>query len=446
MGKREGDTGTGPYTFGWGRRTPPCTAWACDFHLEGGKYHALFFNSPDGLRWNTASRVRCDALPEDDNGDTQCAAYLYDESGQYAPYNYLAALLYRRESGVDRAHVRFLRSQDGVHYEPFPGGPVWYGPGDVMCFLWDETKQRYVVYYKIYEIKGFTKRGKPFSAHSPSFDVRKKKKVSARVSGWLYQGGDLTKPMVKTNVKLRYGGDTSNDGGGVGTDRVLSLRRVIAYAESRDFLHWENERVIITPPERAALGDQGYGICVAQRHGMYIGMYQYFNSLSGVIDLILAWSYDGVHWSLNWDDRILTAGESGAWDAGMVFGPEFFDTGDGRMCLYYGSLGVDHRVPDGAAQIGGVGRAWLRRDGYASLSGGAVETVPLTVRASKFSLNMRGRIQIAVKSPGGDVLASGVARGDGCRVIAPVDMRPFAGQEVVLSMDLTEGEVFSISL
>jgi len=146
------------------------------------------------------------------------------------------------------------------------------------------------------------------------------------------------------------------------------------------------------PPENAPSCEQGYGISVASRHGMYIGMYQYFNSDSGVIDLILAWSYDGEHWNLNWDERVLAAGNEGDWDAGMVFGPEFLDTGDGRVCLYYGSLGVDHTQPDGEA------------------------------------------------------LASGEAQGDGCAIAAPIDLTPYAGEQVVLAFDLTEGELFSVSL
>jgi hypothetical protein len=451
--KTEKDGGTGPYTFGWGKKTPPCTAWAADYHADGGKYKALFFTSPDGLRWNNGERVWADAM-EAEQGNVQGAGYFYDESGRYAPYNYLSYVMYRNEPGIDRFHVRFRRSKDGLHYEPFPEDTAWFGPGDVICIFWDEKKRRYVAYFKIYEIRGVTKGGEPFLAHSPSFDTKRRRK-SARVSGYLYPGDDIAKPAVRMDVKLRIsGGDDGNDDGrdgnddgtGLFSDDQLRIRRVIAYAESGDFLHWENRRVIIAPPENALSCEQGYGISVVPRHGMYIGMYQYFNSRSGVIDLILAWSYDGEHWSLNWDERILVTGPEGAWDHGMVFGPEFMDDGDGRMFLYYGSPGVDHTQPDGPAQIGGVGRAWLRQDGFASLSGGTVETRPLPVKAPSLALNMSGRVKIEVKSPAGEALAAGEAQGDGCGVAASIDMAPFAGREVVLSLDLTEGELYSVSL
>jgi len=232
----------------------------------------------------------------------------------------------------------------------------------------------------------------------------------------------------------------------VPTDEQLRIARVIGYADSADFLHWENEQIVIVPPEGAPLGDQGYGMTVCRRNGMYIGMYQYFNSLNGVIDLILAWSYDGLAWELNWDERILVNGQAGEWDHGMVFGPEFMDSGDGHMFLYYGSLGVDHTQPDGLEQIGGIGRAWLRQDGFASIFGGRFETLPLPVTEPELALNMKGRIQIELRSPEGEVLAEGIAEGDNCDGTVPIDMTPFIGREVVLILDLTEGELFSISL
>jgi hypothetical protein len=155
-----------------------------------------------------------------------------------------------------------------------------------------------------------------------------------------------------------------------------------------------------------------------------------------------------VNFQLNWDDYLLLPGQDGEWDAGMVFGPEFLDMGSGdRMCLYYGSLGIDHRVPDGSPrQIGGIGRAWLRKDGFASISGGTIETCPLTVNAGKIALNMKGGVKITVKTPEGAILASGEARGDHRRIIPQIDITAFTGCQVVLSIDLTAGELFGVSL
>ncbi|MCL1952821.1 MAG: hypothetical protein FWF60_08350, partial [Oscillospiraceae bacterium] len=346
------ERGVGPYAFGWGRKTAPYTAWVGSYDGKKGEYPAFLITSQDGLHWDEARRetdVMCSL------GNVQGAAYLYDPSGSYPGYPYLAAVLYRRTLFVDHFHARFRRSKDGVHWEKFClKDPVWDSTGDVLSFLWDAQKQRYVAYYKIYRIQGTTTAGKPFLAYSGSFDL-KKGETTARFKGYARMAESFgTARPVYMDVELAYGGDQTNDGGGLPTDETLRIQRVIGYADSVDFLRWENEQIVIVPPEGAPLGDQGYGMVVTRRNGMYVGMYQYFNSLSGVIDLILAWSYDGIRWELNWDERILVTGAAGAWDHGMVFGPEFMDGGGGRMFLYYGSLGVDHTQPDGPAQVGGV--------------------------------------------------------------------------------------------
>jgi len=38
------------------------------------------------------------------------------------------------------------------------------------------------------------------------------------------------------------------------------------------------------------------------------------------------------------------------------------------------------------------------------------------------------------------------AEGDDWRAVPDIDLTPFIGQEVVLALDLTEGELFSVSL
>jgi hypothetical protein len=442
------ERGVGPYAFGWGSKTAPYTAWVGSYDLKNGEYPAFLITSQDGIHWDE-NRRESDVMRLLNNppgSSVQAAAYLYDPSGNYPDYPYLGAVLYRRTLFLDHFHARFRRSKDGVHWEKFSlVDPIWDTMGDVLSFLWDAQKERYVAYYKIYRIQGTTTAGEPFHAYSGSFDL-KKGTTTATFKGYARTAENfgVTRP-VKMDVELVYGGDSSDDGGGVPTDDKLRIERVIGYADSVDFLHWENEQIVIVPPENAVRGDQGYGMVVAQRGGMYIGMYQYFNGVSGVIDLILAWSYDGIRWELNWDERILVTGAAGEWDHGMVFGPEFMNGGDGRMFLYYGSLAVDHLQSSDLA-VGGVGRAWLREDGFASLSGGSLTTKPLPVTQAALTLNMAGRIPIEVKSPEGEVLAAGVAQGDACDVAAPIDLTPFLGQEVVLSMNLTEGELFSVSL
>ena len=439
--KQEGERSVGPYSFTWGRKTSPYNAWLGSYNNERNKYPAFLTTSPDGLNWDPI-RQETDALDIGD-GNISGVSYLHDTGENYPGYPYLCMACFRKAPDYDRFHIRFRRSKDGVHWEKFNDDPVWGTPGDVLNIFWDEHKKRFAAYYKIYRIKGTTTDGKPYCAYCGSFKIDKNEKT-CKITGY-GRMEDNWGPITDIGAELIYGGDSSNDGGGVPTDEILRTQRVIGYADSADFLRWENERIIITPPDDAPLGDQYYGLTVSQYHGLYIGLLQHFNSLNGLIKPILAWSYDGVNFKMNTDDFILREGGAGTWDAGMVFGQEFLDTGDGRMCLYYGSMGKKHIDSVDLAK-GAVGRAWLRKDGFASLSGGRFTTRPLRVCSPRLSLNMKGRAGLTVKNENGEVLYSGEVRGDHVNITPPVDLAPYINHDVTLSFDLSDGELFSASL
>jgi hypothetical protein len=262
-----GERGIGPYSFGWAKKSPPYTAWVGSFDHDKNQYPAFFIASHDGINWDK-NRTETDVFNVD-VGNVQCAAYTYDTGGIHAPYPYLCAVLYRREPGIDQFHARFRRSKDGAHWEKFDEDPIWTTPGDVLHIFWDEHKKHFAAYYKIYQVLGVTASGENFHACIGSFDI-KNKGNTALITGYVRTAENWDSPAVYIkDVELVYGGDDSNDGGGVPTDEKLRIRRVIGYADSADFLHWENEKIIITPPENAPLGDQGYGLTVYRRHDMY---------------------------------------------------------------------------------------------------------------------------------------------------------------------------------
>jgi hypothetical protein len=260
--------------------------------------------------------------------------------------------------------------------------------------------------------------------------------------------GNTTHPRQPIDVVLEYAGDTSDDGGGGTTDSKMQMRRVIGYSESSDFLHWENEQIILASPTDAPLGDQTYGMYVTCYGNMYIGWCNHFNSRTGLIQPLLSWSYDGIHFAVHEKQFFFPSGKPGEWDYGMILPAEVMDAGNGQMYVYYGSLAVDHLEYDESKYHGAFGRVWLRQDGFASLKGGWIETVPLKVQSSRMSINMTGEIGISLKTPSGETIGQPLTllRGDHHNLVPDIDLSAYLDREIIVRLELGQGELFSITL
>ena len=432
------DKGVGPYNFSWIKKDSPYSALFGTFELDG-RYPAFFITSDDGYKWSDACREP-DAMTVGE-GNKQCAIYVYDKSGLYSDYPYLSAVGLRFAPDCDSFHWRFRRSRDGIRWETFPVDPVWDGPSDVLSIIWDDYKKKYVAYYKVWRYKGTTLEGEPFVAYGHLDTKIEEGGTVFHLTGTTYL------PRQKIDVRLQYGGDTSNDGGGAPTDAKMQMARMIAYAESSDFLHWENEQIIIAPPDDAPLGDQSYGMGVNCYGGMYIGMYSHFNSLTGLIQPMVAWSYDGIHFTVHDRQFFIDSGKRDEWDYGYILPSELMETDGGQLFVYYGSLGIDHLETDMTRCDGGIGRAWIRQDGFASLKGGWMETIPLKVQRKRMSINMTGEIVLSLKSASGETIGKKTAlRGDHHNLEVGIDLSAWNDKEVIVHLDLSKGEVFSITI
>ena len=432
--KLEDENNIGPYMFWWGDKKPPCSAWFGSF--DGSNYPVSFTTSGDGFNWNQ-KRSPTNILKIGD-GNIQCATPLFDKSGQYGDYRYLCAQGLRSSPTFNEFHYRFLRSRDGVQWEAFPGDRIWVGPSDVMHIQWDARKKKFVAYYKVWRYKGKTLDGKPFVAYG-HLDM-KIEGNTCRIFGNTYL------PKKEIDVVLEYGGDASNDGGGGTADAKMQMARVVGYAESSDFLHWENEQIIIEPPSDAPLGDQSYGMNVTCYGNMYIGMYHHFNAVNGLIQPKLAWSYDGVSFTVHKRQFFFHVGHTDEWDTGMVFPSDVMDTGHGQMYIFYGSLGVDHKNTDEKQYRAAFGRVWLRQDGFSSLKGGWIETVPLRVKRKHLSINMAGEVGLSVKTTSGETVGQTLQRGDHHNLIPEIDLSTWVNKEIILRLDLRNGELYSVTL
>ena len=428
--------GIGPYVFHWGSKQPSYSAWFGTYEEETGNYPTSFITSDNRFNW-TGVCHETDAITVGE-GNKQCAVHLHNGSALYGDYPYLCATGFRNAPDCNRFHWRFRRSRDGVHWEIFPGDPVWGGgPSDVMHIQWDGRKKKFVAYFKVWRYKGVTLDGKPFVAYG-DMDMKIEGNV-CRLFGTTYL------PTQTIDVKLEYGGDTTDDGGGGTSDTKMQMARVIGYAESSDFLHWENEQIILEPPSNAPLGDQSYGMPVTCYGNMYMGMYCHFNSLTGLIQPMVAWSYDGIHFTVHDRQFFINSGKAGEWDYGMILPSEFMDAGNGQLYIFYGSLAVDH-LGGGENQHGALGRAWLRRDGFASLKGGWIETVPLKVQSKQMSVNMTGEIGVSLKSVSGEIIGETTLSGDHHNLIPDIDLSAWKNKDVTVHLDLSKGELFSVAL
>lgn len=402
----------------------------------GGKnsdYPSGYMYSADGINWTR----RSEWLNTIDDGAQACVTR-YDAGCNFGEWRYLGMAFFRSAPGISEPHIRFRRSRDGINWEPFPGNPYWIGPSDVYSFMWDPNRNKYVLYYKLWKLAGETLAGESFVSYFPGFDPEEGKDT------FRAQGYAVLPERRPVDVTLKYAGSSANDGGGGYVSSSITMIRIVARAESVDFVHWDHEQVIIEPPEDAPLGDQSYGLFVRMYQGLYLGWLSHFNGVSGLIRPLLAWSRDGVHFSVNYDQYLLDS-EKGNWDGGMIAGSELLTDIDRRLCLYYGGIDIDHTMSD-REMTAGIGRAWLRRDGFVSLSGGEITTRPFRITRNRLALNMSGRIRVTVLDKDGAVLHQTVASGDHERIIPDLELDAYGGLYLRFRLDLREGALYALRL
>ena len=160
--------------------------------------------------------------------------------------------------------------------------------------------------------------------------------------------------------------------GGRPGGRMGNVRMIARLASPDLWSQWDRDSV----PSTVLLPDAGdadryYGMPVFRYGGVYWGFLQALHEderrsrpelsasrdggewggaggAAGIIDCELAFSRDGITWQrLPGHPRILPAGEPGAWDSGMIFGPDrVIERGD-EWWLYYNGWHGPHYAPSG---------------------------------------------------------------------------------------------------
>ena len=131
----------------------------------------------------------------------------------------------------------------------------------------------------------------------------------------------------------------------------------------------------------------------------FIGLYH--KGTDERMDIQLASSRDGRHWSRPLRSPFLPNGPEGSFDWGVMHmaGNAPIRSG-GALSIYYDGLGSQHNVKLRDTRKMGIGLATLRPDGFVSLNagprGGLVVTRPLNFDGSRLHLN-------AAVKPGGGI-------------------------------------------
>ncbi len=381
--------------------------------------------SKDGLHWQKPAL----AIHEY-NGSVENNIVMVG-TGYAKPNRLIAGSVFKDPTAPAHRRYRFpylklngYVSPDGIHWTPAPHakGGLERCSGDTQAVgLWDDNYRRYVYY--------------------------------TRRNNWM--------PSESGEPLDKYAWSTKING-----DQVL--RRCVTRAESDDFITWTEPEDVLSPDDddvgcdfmtsnvlKYPLADRAYILLVA-----------YYQYEPNTLDVRLAVSRDGIHFTRPSRDPVIPNGEGDAFDSKQVFVTHGFVRMGDEIWIYYKGCEKEHQqVWESESKHGMVfSRAVLRLDGYASMDvgagGGVLSTVPLVFTGSRLELNLatstsglvqlelfdaddldpqgRPRRSLAKTKPlQGDSVAKTVTWEDG----GEVDR--FAGRPVTLQFSMRDAKLFA---
>lgn len=262
-------------------------------------------------------------------------------------------------------------SPDGIsNFKEYSGNPVWNTTSDSMYHFWDPNLQKFVCYYKLWKLSGQEKDDSqegshPMEALCVTWDT---KELS---NGWVELSGDYfvtLHPDKKAELSykkyiVRSNNQGEDDGGGGCLSGAWSSKRVICRAVSTDFIHWEEEQLVLDVDELDRPDSNIQYAQVFHMGGYYLAMLSMHDN-RGFFDQQLAFSADGIHWKRPWRGNLIAHGSPGQFDHGEISPPMPPIITETQMVFYYGGLEREHKYVHDRGNIA-IGRAILRRDGFA---------------------------------------------------------------------------------
>ena len=388
MKRTEKWEGVGPYI--WGNRlmqddkTGELRLWYIAYDLNGNFYRWGYATSKDALTWTKPN------LGVEQFGGALATNLLplgaHPEKGTRS-----IARDPRPETPTERRYlgVRFTYdgefisfSPDGIAWKEHPLSPSWFVPSDMIHIMWDERRNHFTAYYKVWELAGteITASGeeRPFIAHMPSFTDTKLPDGKTSFEGpVIHFRPNAAAEVKKETFMLRAAHQGKDDGGGTSLSGAWSAKRVQAWAESDDGIHWTHEQVVLRADEKDPPTANIQYLFVMPYGGYYLGFLTMHDE-AGFFRIQLAWSADGLHWQRPWRKPWLDVGPEGSFDKGMVLGPADPIFWKREMWFPYGGFPIHHDSQETNWQSA-IGMATMRLDGFAAWRAG-IETGELVTR------------------------------------------------------------------
>ncbi len=382
----------------------------------------------------------------------------------------------RPETPADRRYlgVRFTYqgefisfSPDGIAWKEHPLSPSWFVPSDIIHVMWDDQRNHFTAYYKFWELAGteITAAGgeKPFLAYMPTFTNTRLSDGKESFVGPVVH----FKPNAAAEVKaekfvLRSVQQGKDDGGGTSLSGSWSAKRVQAWAESDDGIHWRNEQLVLRADEKDPPTSNIQFMFVMQHGGYYLGFITMHDE-AGFFRQQLAWSADGLKWRRPWREPWLDVGAKGAFDMGMVLGPADPIINAREMWFPYGGFPIHHDTKE-TNWKSAIGLATTRLDGFAAWEAGAESgellTQPFRCTGDRLFINaeaQNGSVAVEVLDEPGNPLKGFeagscrpattdtlVKENDGwIRWEDESDLRRVQGKQIQLRFKLQNARIFS---
>ena len=414
MRRTEKWEGVGPYL--WGNRlmqdekTGELRMWYIAYDFAGNFYRWGYATSKDGVHW-----TKPDLGVEQFNG---------------APAKNLLPLGPHPEKGTRSiardprpetpSHRRYLGarftyegelisfSPDGIAWKEYELNPAWHVPSDIIHIMWDERRNCFTAYYKLWEVSGTLVQTnnpvgeKPFIAYMPTYDMTNQNNGTTSFGGpMIHFRTDGAAEVKRTNFVLRAQNQGKDDGGGNSLSGAWTAKRVQAWAQSDDGIHWKNEQIVLRADQKDPATANIQFMFVMPYGGYYLGFLTMHDE-AGHFRIQLAWSGDGLHWNRSWREPWLDVGTGDAFDRGMVLGPADPILWEREMWFPYGGFPIRHDSQETNWESA-IGLATMRLDGFAAWQAGAetgeLLTQPFRCDGEKLFINadiQSGSLQVEV--------------------------------------------------
>lgn len=321
-------------------------------------YFLCYAESTDGVRWTkpAVGTIGYQDIPAGQTNMVLAGGGTVAYNPAAAADRRYAALVY--QAGVVNVTLGYYAyfSPDGYHWTLAQTAPVLLD-GDVSNVTWDSGSGRYIASIK----------KRMFTSRTPGIYNR---------SAFIATSTDF---LTWTTPLLGVGADDADNGAAeaiAGLEAQIYGMPVIPYESIYMGLPWLFLITDYTTGTSASAGD-------------------------GPVTPQVACSRDLATWSRPVRDYILRPGGPGAWDSGTCYTASNALVDADTVTLYYGGFNVWHGGvaagdPSRATQVGQVGLATWRRDGFVSITNssvpgagtpGTVTTKPVTISGSVLHVN-----------------------------------------------------------